>query len=32
MHAFIDAVRTASNAIEAIDPLPADYTDDKWWR
>jgi len=29
--AYITAVRTASNEIEAMDPIPADFTDDKYW-
>ena len=27
----INAVRAASNTIEALDPIPDDYTDDKHW-
>ncbi len=29
--AALEAIRAASNALEAMDPIPADYTDDKWW-
>lgn len=31
MFAFIDAVRDASNRVEAMDPIPPDYADNKWW-
>ncbi|MCI5078691.1 hypothetical protein [Oricola sp.] len=27
----IDAMRTASNALEAMDPIPTDYRDDRYW-
>lgn len=27
----IAEVRTASDTIEAMDPIPLDYTDDKYW-
>lgn len=27
----IKAIRTRSNEIEAMDPIPLDYTDDKYW-
>ena len=29
--AQVVAIRTASNVIEALDPIPADYTDDMHW-
>lgn len=25
------AIRAASNALEAMEPIPADYGDDRWW-
>lgn len=28
---IIKAIRTRSNEIEAMDPIPLDYTDDKYW-
>jgi hypothetical protein len=28
---IIDAIRAASDAIEAMTPIPPDYTDDKHW-
>lgn len=31
MHAGIDAIRAASNALEAQDPIPADYRADHHW-
>lgn len=31
MVAFIDAIRAASNRIEAMDPIPADYTNSIYW-
>lgn len=27
----IDAIRAASDTIEAMDPIPSDYTADKYW-
>ncbi len=27
----IDAIRSKSNEIEALDPIPVDYTDDIYW-
>ena len=27
----IKAIRAASNVIEAMDPIPTDYTDDSYW-
>lgn len=35
LEAFSDAVeliRRRSNELEAMDPIPADFTDDKWWQ
>jgi hypothetical protein len=29
--AWVAAVRAARWAIEAMDPIPQDYADDKWW-
>ena len=29
--ADIEAIRAKSNAIEAMDPIPSDYADDKYW-
>lgn len=29
--AQVEAIRAASDALEAMDPLPTDYTDDKHW-
>lgn len=26
-----EAIRSASGTLEAMEPIPADYTDDKWW-
>lgn len=26
-----DAIRTASDALEAMDPIPSDYADDRHW-
>lgn len=31
MLAGIEAIRAASNAIEAMDPIPADFADDEYW-
>lgn len=31
MGAEIDAIRAASNALEASSPIPADFTSDKHW-
>lgn len=31
MLAYRQAVRDASNAIEAMEPIPADFTDPKYW-
>lgn len=31
MGAYIDAVRAASNELEAADPIPADFRDDRHW-
>lgn len=31
MWAAIKAIRTASDAIEAMDPIPADFADDEYW-
>ena len=28
---MLEAIRAASNALEAMEPIPADYTDDKYW-
>lgn len=28
---FIEAIRTASNALEAMDPIPSDYDNDAYW-
>lgn len=27
----IERLRSKSNALEVMDPIPLDYTDDKWW-
>ncbi len=27
----LDAIRAASNVLEAMDPIPADYAQDRWW-
>lgn len=32
MDAFINAMRSRSNAIEAMSPIPADYSSDKYWK
>lgn len=31
LFAKLDAIRAASDAIEAMDPIPDDYRDDKHW-
>lgn len=31
MSAFIDAIRSRSNKLEAMTPVPPDLTDDRWW-
>lgn len=31
MHAFIEAVIAASHRLEAMQPIPLDYTHDKHW-
>lgn len=29
--AAIETIRTKSNTLEAMDPVPVDYADNKWW-
>jgi hypothetical protein len=31
MTAFINGIRTASNALEAMTPIPPNYADDRHW-
>jgi hypothetical protein len=31
MSAFIDAIRAKSDEIEAMDPIPTDFADDRHW-
>lgn len=30
--AAIERIRAASNLLEVLDPIPADFTDDKYWK